>query len=104
MSSAVALSMLKTFGALALVLGCFFLLARFLQRMQHGPKGSDQGQMQVMSALAVGNRERVMLIKAKGKVVMLGVSPGRVYPLHVFEAANDNDPQSFSSTLDRADP
>ncbi len=98
MSTAVALSMFKTLGALAIVLGCFLLLARLLKRVQNGPKGNQQ-EMQIMSALAVGNRERVMLIKTQGKVVMLGVSPGRVYPLHVFDAANDT--QSFSAALDK---
>ncbi len=100
MTSAVAFSMLKTLGALAIVLGLFFLLANFLKRMQNG-RNSNQEQMQIMSAIAVGNRERVMLVKARGKVVMLGVSPGRVYPLHVFDAANDTD--SFSSTLDQVE-
>ncbi|GEM_PF-2678135 len=98
MSSAVAFSMLKTLVALAVVLGLFLLLARFLQRMQHGPRG-NQGQMQMLGAMPVGNRERVMLIQARGKVVMIGVSPGRVYPLHVFDAAND----SFSNALEQAD-
>lgn len=100
MTTAVALSMLKTLGALAIVLGSFFLLARFMQRMQFGTRG-NQGQMQVMGAMAVGNRERVMLVKARGKIVMLGVSPGRIYPLHVFDAANDTD--SFPEALDKAD-
>lgn len=100
MSSAVALSMFKTLAALAVVLACFFLLARFLQRLQHGTKGNP-GQMQIMSAMSVGSRERVMLVKAQGKVVMLGVSPGRVYPLHVFDAANDTN--SFTAEMDKVE-
>lgn len=100
MTSALALSMLKTLGALAIVLACFFLLARGLQRVQQGPKGK-QGQMELVAAMPVGQRERVMMIRAQGKVVMIGVSPGRIYPLHVFEAANDTG--SFTTALNQVD-
>lgn len=100
MSTTLALSMLKTLGALAIVLACFFLLARLLQRVQQGPRGHD-GQMEMLGTMPVGQRERVMMIKARGKVVMIGVSPGRIHPLHVFDASNDDS--GFESKLNRAD-
>ena len=100
MNTTIAISMFKTLGALIFVLACFFLLARFLQRFQHGMPSKNK-QMEMLESMSVGQRERVMMVKARGKVIMLGVSPGRIYPLHVFEAANDVD--SFETSLQEAE-
>ncbi|MGB1580952.1 MAG: flagellar biosynthetic protein FliO [Nevskiales bacterium] len=98
MSTTIALSMAKTLGALLLVLACFFVLAKLLQRLQSGGRGNTE-QLRVVSAMAVGNRERVVLVEAQGKTIMLGVAPGRVSPIHVF----DSDAGSFSQQLQQAE-
>ncbi|MDX1497585.1 MAG: flagellar biosynthetic protein FliO [Salinisphaeraceae bacterium] len=98
MSTTIALSMAKTLGALLIVLLCFFVLAKFLQRLQTGGRGNSD-QMRVVSAMAVGNRERVVLIEAQGKTIMLGVAAGRVSPIHVF----DEKDSSFSQQLKQAE-
>ena len=72
--------------SLLLVVGAIFALAWILRRVQNlRPKGS--GALRVHSGLSVGNRERVLWIEAGGKHLLIGVAPGRVNTLHVFDDA-----------------
>ncbi len=70
--------------SLLLVVGAIFALAWILRRVQNlRPKGS--GALRLHSGLSVGNRERVLWIEAGGKHLLIGVAPGRVSTLHVFD-------------------
>lgn len=75
--------------SLLLVVGAIFALAWILRRVQNlRPKGS--GALRVHSGLSVGNRERVLWIEAGGKHLLIGVAPGCVSTLHVFDAAPES--------------
>jgi len=76
----------QTAGALLLVLGVIFALAWLLRRMQGLRAGASQGALQVRAGLNVGARERVLWVQAGDKHLLLGVAPGRVQTLHVFDA------------------
>lgn len=75
------LQMLLGLGVvLALLYGTLMLLRRLQQR-----QGVIPGGLKVISATSVGPRERVVLVKAGNKMLVLGVAPGRVNMLHTLE-------------------
>ncbi|MDB5969835.1 MAG: fliO [Hydrocarboniphaga sp.] len=75
--------------SLMLVIGAIFLLAWILRRVQNlRPKGT--GALRVHSGLSVGNRERVLWIEAGGQHLLIGVAPGRINTLHVFDSAPES--------------
>ena len=58
-----------------------------LKRLGAGT-GNAAGLIKVRGATAVGPRERVVLVDVAGKVLVLGVTPGRITPLHTLDAAD----------------
>jgi flagellar protein FliO/FliZ len=72
-------------GSLFVVIAVIFAAAFVLRRMQ-GLRAGAQGGVILRGGLQVGARERVLLIEAHGRRVLVGVAPGSVRPLHVFEA------------------
>jgi len=46
---------------------------------------NNQVAMKVVGGLSLGTRERAVLIEVEGQRLLLGVAPGRVDKLHVFE-------------------
>ncbi|HZP12022.1 MAG TPA: flagellar biosynthetic protein FliO [Nevskiaceae bacterium] len=73
-------------GSLFVVIAVIFAAAFLLRRVQ-GLRGAGQGGVIIKGGLQVGARERVLLIEAQGRRVLVGVAPGSVRALHVFEAA-----------------
>lgn len=84
---------------IALILGLAWLLRRF------GQGGfTSQQHMKVLASLAVGTRERVVVVDVAGQQILLGVTPQQVRTLHVFESPvieASQDPRStdFRSKL-----
>jgi flagellar protein FliO/FliZ len=64
-------------AVLATIAGAAWLLRRFAN-----PTGSGRGPLQTVAVLAVGTKERVVLIECSGTWVMVGVAQGRVNALH----------------------
>lgn len=82
--------------SLLLVVGIIFAGAWFFRRYGrlHGMLNDD---MKVVAGISVGQREKVIIVQAGDTQVMLGVSPGRVQALHVFdepviESAREGEP------------
>lgn len=84
--AAPAESVLHTAGALLVVLALIFFLAWVARRLQ-GMRPGAGGVLQIEGGVQVGARERVVLLKAGDKHLLIGVAPGRVQTLHVFEQA-----------------
>jgi len=63
--------------ALALVLALIYGAAWLLRRVKTF-NGISKNSMNVMEAISVGPKERVVLVRVKDQQVLLGVSPGRV--------------------------
>ncbi len=61
---------------LALLLGALWLLKRINQ-----PRGSLAGLMRVVAGVAVGPRERVVILELGNSWLVLGVAPGQVSTL-----------------------
>ena len=69
---------------LLLVLGLIFGLAWLLRRVQHA--GPRQGQViELISSRALGARDRLVLVQGGNEQILLGVTPGRITPLHVLK-------------------
>lgn len=74
----------QVFLGLLLVVGMILGMAWLLKRMGGG--GYAQGKsMKVVAALSLGAREKAVLVQVGDKQMMLGVAPGRVNCLHVFD-------------------
>lgn len=85
MDSAIGTAVTGLFGmviALAIVLGLAYVCLRFLRQWQDRGLGRRDGepdrQLRFVRALAVGQRERLMLVEAEGELMLIGVSPGSV--------------------------
>ncbi len=77
-------SVLQMVAGLALVVILIFALAWAVRRFGN-VNVNARGALRVVGALSMGARERVVLIQAGEKQILLGVAPGRVQTLHVLE-------------------
>jgi flagellar protein FliO/FliZ len=64
---------------IALILGAGWLLRRLQGGVVRG------GHLRAIESVAVGMKERVVLVQAGDKQLLVGVAPGNVRTLHVFE-------------------
>ncbi len=77
-------NVLQMVAGLALVVILIFGLAWAVRRFGN-VNVNARGALRVVGALSMGARERVVLIQAGEKQILLGVAPGRVQTLHVLE-------------------
>lgn len=77
-------SLVRLIIGLVVVIAAVVGLAWFLRRLGGIGQHAD-GQLRVLAGLAVGQRERVVLIQVGEEQVLIGVAPGRVQTLHVLE-------------------
>lgn len=77
-------SVLQMVAGLALVVILIFGLAWAVRRFGN-VNVNARGALRVVGALSMGARERVVLIEAGDKQILLGVAPGRVQTLHVLD-------------------
>ncbi|TLX59374.1 flagellar biosynthetic protein FliO [Stutzerimonas nosocomialis] len=74
----------KLLLGLLLVIGLIFLLAWLLRRVQQlNPRGAHV--IKLISTQALGPRDRLVLVQVGGEQVLLGISAGRITPLHVLK-------------------
>ncbi len=76
-------SLLQLFLGLALVIGVILLLAWLMRRF--GGAGFSASGMKVIATLPLSARERVVLVEAGDKQLLLGVAPGRVNLLASYD-------------------
>jgi flagellar protein FliO/FliZ len=84
--------------ALAVVLGLAWVCLKFLRQWQERGMGRREGepdrQLRFVRALAVGQRERLMLVEAEGELMLIGVSAGSVNLLKNWGAGSAPPPDS----------
>lgn len=74
----------KLLLGLLLVVGLIFLLAWVLRRVQQlNPRGTQV--IKLISTQALGPRERLILVQVGSEQVLIGLSAGRITPLHVLK-------------------
>ena len=84
----------QVMASLALVIGLLFG-ALWIMRRVNGVGQAVGGQMRVISSLSLGQRERAVLVSVGDQQILLGVAPGRVAAVHVFDeppVAQDTPP------------
>lgn len=72
---------LQAMFALALIIG-LLLGAAWLARKVSGGKGFGQGGMQVIGGVALGPRERIVLVEVGETWLVVGLVPGQIRTLH----------------------
>ena len=81
---------------LMLVIGLILALAWSARRFG-GVQFRQHGSMKLLSALPLGNREKIVLMQAGDKYLLLGVTPAQITTLHVF----DELPKEVSASATR---
>lgn len=69
---------------LLLVLVIFLLCVAMLRKVQ-GIAGNGPEKMRIVGGIALGMREKVVLLQVGKTQVLLAVTPGRIQTLHVLE-------------------
>jgi flagellar protein FliO/FliZ len=72
-------AVLQMLLGLAVVLGAFFGVAWLMKRS--GAVGGGQQVLKLVSSIAVGTRERVVVVEVGGQWIVAGVAPGSVNQL-----------------------
>ena len=96
----------KLAAALMVVLVIFWIFAKLMRQVQ-GFQSGAHGGLQIVGTLAVGQRERIVVIQAGQEQLVLGVTSNQINTLHVLDAPlviNSNDPADldFKSKLSTA--
>jgi flagellar protein FliO/FliZ len=69
---------------LLLVIGLIFALAWLMRRVQQiGPRSNQA--IKLVASQALGPRDRLLLVQVGGEQILLGISAGRITPLHVLK-------------------
>jgi flagellar protein FliO/FliZ len=79
-------NLFSTAVSLALVLAVIFAIAWLMRWMQRARIGGASS-LRINGGIQVGARERVLMVQAGDKHLLIGVAPGRVQTLHVFDQA-----------------
>lgn len=80
----------QTFLSLVAVILLIILLANITKRVsQKGPM--KYGSLQVKGIQAIGTKEKIMMVEAYGKNILIGVTPHSVNTLHVFDDEDTQD-------------
>ncbi|MDR2164382.1 MAG: flagellar biosynthetic protein FliO [Zoogloeaceae bacterium] len=94
-------SFLQAFLGLFLILAIIFLLAflgkRFLRSARFGQKG-----LKLLGGIALGPRERIVLVEAGDQWLVVGVVPGQIRTLHTMprgESTPDADEPPASGAV-----
>lgn len=77
-------ALLQTLTGLLAVLVVIFMLAWLAKRLNFGGMAS-QNVFKPIATLPLGTREKAILVEVGGQQMLLGVAPGRVSKLHVFD-------------------
>lgn len=77
-------SVIEVILGLAAVLALIYALA-YVARRLNGAAFPGSLPIKIISGASLGVREKVVLIDVGGKHILLGVAPGRVNTLHVFD-------------------
>lgn len=87
---------------LLLIIALIFGLAWLLRRFGQGGLFNQQKSMKIVAALALGTRERLVVVDVAGKQILLGVTAREINTLHVFdEPVIDAEQQPASSEFSR---
>lgn len=81
-------SIIQIIFSLLLVLAAIVLVAWLLKRMNLTQQGSA-GHLRVVGGIAIGQRERVVLVEVDDTWLVVGVGPGQIRTLHTLPKPAD---------------
>ena len=73
---------------LLLVIGLIFVLAWLMRRVQRIGPGNGQ-VIELVGSRALGPRDRLVLVQVGEEQILLGITSGRITPLHVLKTPVD---------------
>lgn len=77
-------SIAQMIGGLMLVVVLIAALTVFLKKIGYGQfKGNEH--IKCVAGISLGNKERILLLQAGGKQLLIGVGQGSIQTLHVFD-------------------
>lgn len=88
MSPLNASSLFDVVAGLAFIIFLIFILAVLFRKFGSGSVGMGS-LIKVIAAMSLGGRDRIALVSVGKKQMLLGISPGRIATLHVFDEAID---------------
>ncbi|ROM53508.1 flagellar biosynthetic protein FliO [Pseudomonas poae] len=83
-SSSVGGQLTQLVLGLLLVVGLIFVLAWLMRRVQRIGPGNAQ-VIEMIGSRALGPRDRLVLVQVGEEQILLGITPGRITPLHVLK-------------------
>lgn len=87
-SSGMAGQLTQLVLGLLLVVGLIFVLAWLMRRVQRIGPGNAQ-VIELVGSRALGPRDRLVLVQVGEEQILLGITPGRITPLHVLKQPVD---------------
>ena len=87
-------------GIIAIILVAGWLTRR-MQRRRPGGGGS---RIRCVESFAVGTRDRLLLLDADGKRLLIGMGPGGMRTLHVYDGAAPEEDDDRSQVASLAKP
>lgn len=81
--------LLQVFGSLVVVIGLMFGVLWALRKF-NGVGTGVGGQLKVVASVGLGQREKAVLVNAGNTQLLIGVAPGSVRTLHVFDEPIDS--------------
>lgn len=94
-------SYLQAALALALIVGLLAGTA-WLARKLSGGKGFGQGGMKIVGGVALGPRERIVLIEVGSEWLVIGIVPGQIRTLHKLPKGAEPLEESRSATAEKS--
>lgn len=85
--------LLRVMGGLLLVVAVIVLLSWLLRRLNSAGLGNANG-IKVIASMSLGTREKIMLVNAGNRFLLLGITSGSINTLHDF---GKELPEGFSS-------
>ena len=85
--------------ALAVTLATIWGLSRIAMKKSWN-RSFKQQRIKVLDSVALGSRERVLLLEVGNQQVLVGSTPGQLRSLHAFEKTAE---ESFADTLKKAE-
>jgi flagellar protein FliO/FliZ len=83
--------------ALALIVGLLAGTA-WLARKVSGGKGFGQGGMKIVGGVAIGPRERIVLLEVGNEWLVVGIVPGQIRTLHRLDKGTVPNDELVAST------
>lgn len=102
--------LLRVIASLVAIIAMILVAGWVTRRMQRRPGGGGR-RIRCVESFAIGTRERLLLLDADGKRLLIGTGPGGMRTLHVYDgqapqeiapaASNDPAKPAFGDLLAR---